>query len=80
MMKRIGGRIGASFHLGMSGLSAYVAVCVQLMCESGMTLIGLGGVTSSVRIRTQTLWYGGNFYDNRNPIREWMENGKAFLT
>jgi hypothetical protein len=58
MMRQIGGRIGASFHLGMSGLSAHVTVRVQLMCGSGMTLTGLGGITSNVRIRTQTLWYG----------------------
>jgi hypothetical protein len=62
MMKRIGGRIGASFHYGMSGLSAHVTVCVQLTCGSGMTLIGPGGVNSSVPIQTQTLWYGGNFF------------------
>jgi hypothetical protein len=43
----------------MSGLSAHVVVRVQLTCESGMSLTGLGGVTSSVR--TRTLWYGGNF-------------------
>jgi hypothetical protein len=28
-----------------------------------MALNGLGDVTSSVPIRTQTLWYGGNLYD-----------------
>jgi hypothetical protein len=61
MMKRIGGRTGASFCLGMSSLSAHVAVHVQLTCGSGMTLTGLGGITLSVPIRTQTLWYGGNF-------------------
>jgi hypothetical protein len=62
MMKRIGGRTSASFHLGMSDLSAHAAVCVQLMCGSGMTLTGPEGVTSSVTIRTRTLWYGGNFF------------------
>jgi hypothetical protein len=62
MMRWIGGRIGASFHLGMSGLSAHVAVCVQLTCVNVMLLTGLGGVTSSVWIHTQTLWYGGNFF------------------
>jgi hypothetical protein len=46
----------------MSGLSAHVAVRVQLTCASGMALIGLEGVTSSVRIRTRTLWYGGNLF------------------
>jgi hypothetical protein len=48
MMKRIGDSIGASFHRCMSGLSARVVVHVQLTCRSGMTLTGLGGVTSSV--------------------------------
>jgi hypothetical protein len=52
MMKWIGGRTGASFHRGMSGLSARVIKHVQLTCESGMTLTGSGGVTSSVSIRT----------------------------
>jgi hypothetical protein len=61
MMKRIEGRTGASFHRGMSGLSAHVVVHVHLMCGSGMTLTGSGGVTSSVSIQTQILWYGGNF-------------------
>jgi hypothetical protein len=28
-----------------------------------MALTGLGGVTSSVLIQTQTLWYGDNLYD-----------------
>jgi hypothetical protein len=60
MMKRIGGL--ASFHRGMSGLSARVTVHVQLTCGSGMALTGLGGITSSVPIRTRTLWYGGNFF------------------
>jgi hypothetical protein len=61
MMRWIGGRIGASFHLGMSGLSAHVVVRVQLTCGSVMTLTRLGGVTSSVWIQTRTLWYGGYF-------------------
>jgi hypothetical protein len=60
MMKRIGGL--ASFHRGMSGLSARVTVHVQLTCGSGMALTGLGGITSSVPIRTRTLWYDGNFF------------------
>jgi hypothetical protein len=38
MMKRIGGRTGAYFCLGMSSLSAHVVICVQLTCGSGMTL------------------------------------------
>jgi hypothetical protein len=46
----------------MSDLSARVTVRVQLMCESGMATIGLGGVTSSVPIWTWTLWYDGNFF------------------
>jgi hypothetical protein len=62
MMKRIGGRIGPSFHRGMSGLSAHVTIHVQLTCGSGMALTRLGGVTSSVPIRTWSLWYGGNFF------------------
>jgi hypothetical protein len=62
MVKSIGGRTIPSFHLGMSGLNACVAVRVQLMCGSGMAATGPGGVTSSVPIRTQTLWYGGNFF------------------
>jgi hypothetical protein len=62
MMKWIGGRIGASFHRGMSGLSAHVVIHVQLMCESGMALTGLRGVISSVLMRTRTLWYGDNFF------------------
>jgi hypothetical protein len=62
MMKRIGGPTGASFHHGISGLSAHAAICVQLTCGSGMSLTGSGGVTSSVSIRTQTLWHGGNFF------------------
>jgi hypothetical protein len=62
MMKWIGGRIGASFHRGMSGLSAHVVVHVQLMCGSGMALTGLRGVISSVPMRTRTLWYGDNFF------------------
>jgi hypothetical protein len=62
MMKRIGGSTGASFHLGMSGLCAHIAIHVQLTCGSGMTLTEPGGVTSSVPIRTRTLWYGGNFF------------------
>jgi hypothetical protein len=33
-----------------------------LTCGSGMALTGPGGVTSSVLIRTQTLWYGGNLF------------------
>jgi hypothetical protein len=41
MMRQIGGRISASFHLGMSGLSAHVVVRVQLTCGSGMSLTGL---------------------------------------
>jgi hypothetical protein len=52
MMKRIGGPIGASFHHGISGLSAHAAIRVQLTCGSGMSLTGSGGVTSSVSIRT----------------------------
>jgi hypothetical protein len=44
MMKRIGGTIGAFFHLGMSDLNAHVAAHVQLMFGSGMTLIGLGAL------------------------------------
>jgi hypothetical protein len=60
-VKPIGGGTVASFHLGMSRLSACVAVCVQLMCGSGMTATGPGGITSSVLIRTRTLWYGGTF-------------------
>jgi hypothetical protein len=60
-MKWIEGRIGTSFHRSMSGLSARVVVHVQLMCGSGMTLTGPGGVTSSVPIRIQTLWYDHNF-------------------
>jgi hypothetical protein len=35
MMKWIGGTTGASFHLGMSDLSAHVAVRVQLTFGSG---------------------------------------------
>jgi hypothetical protein len=62
MMKRIGGRTSASFHHGLSGLSAHIAVRVQLTCGSGMTVTGPGGVTSSVSIWTWTLWYGGNFF------------------
>jgi hypothetical protein len=62
MVKLIGGGTIASYHLGMSGLSACVAVHVQFMCGSGMTLTGLGGVTSSVPMWSQTLWYGGNFF------------------
>jgi hypothetical protein len=61
-MKRIEGRTDASFHRGMSGLSAHVAIRVQLTCRSGMTLTGPGGVTSSVSIWTQTLWYDENFF------------------
>jgi hypothetical protein len=60
MMKQIGGTTGASFHFGMSGLSADVSVRVQLTFGSGMVVTELGGITSSVWIRTRTLWYGGN--------------------
>jgi hypothetical protein len=62
MMKRIGGPTGASFHRGMSGLSVRVTIHVQLTCGSGMALTEPGGVTSSVTVRTRTLWYGGNFF------------------
>jgi hypothetical protein len=62
MVKPIGGGTVASFHLGMSGLSARVDVRVQLLCGSGMALTGPGGVTSSVSIWTRTSWYGGNFF------------------
>jgi hypothetical protein len=62
MVMPIGGGIIASFHLGMSGPSARVAVCVQLTCGSGMALTESEGVTSSVLIRTWTLWYGDNFF------------------
>jgi hypothetical protein len=62
MVKPIGGGTIASFHFGMSGLSARVVVRVQLTCGSRMTAIRLGGVTSSVPIRTQTLWYGDNLF------------------
>jgi hypothetical protein len=62
MVKLIGGGIVASFHLGMSGLSVRVTVRVQLTCGSVMAATGSGGATSSVSIRTQTLWYGGNFF------------------
>jgi hypothetical protein len=62
MMKRIGRPTDASFHRGMSGLSARVIVHVQLMCGRGVTLTGPRGVISSVPIRIQTLWYGGNFF------------------
>jgi hypothetical protein len=61
-MKRIGSRTGASFHRGMSDLSACVTVRVQLTCGSGMVVTVPGGVTSSVSIQTQTLWYSGNFF------------------
>jgi hypothetical protein len=61
MMRQIRGRIGASLHLGMSGLGAHVIVRVQLMCGSGMTLTEVEGVTLSVRIQNQTLWYDGVF-------------------
>jgi hypothetical protein len=60
-MKRIGGRTGAFFHRGMSDLSAHVVVHIQLTCESMMALTRPRGITSSVSIRTQTLWYGCNF-------------------
>jgi hypothetical protein len=62
MMKWTGGPTGASFHLGMSDLSAHVTVHVQLTCGSRMTLTGSGGVTSSVSVWIQTLWYDGNFF------------------
>jgi hypothetical protein len=62
MVKLIRGGTVASFHLGMSGLSARVTVLVQLTCAGGMAATGLGGVTSSVSIQTRTLWYGGNFF------------------
>jgi hypothetical protein len=62
MMKRIGDQTGASFHLGMSSLSTHVAFRAQLTCGSGMARTGPGGVTSSVPIQTQILWYGGNFF------------------
>jgi hypothetical protein len=62
MVMPIGGGTVASFHLGMSGLSARVAVRVQLTCGSGMALTESEGVTSSVLIRTQTLWCGDNFF------------------
>jgi hypothetical protein len=62
MVKPIGGGIVASFHLGMTGLSARVVIRVQLTCGHGMTAIGLGGITSSVPIQIQTLWYGGNLF------------------
>jgi hypothetical protein len=33
-----------------------------LTCGSGMTVTGPGGITLSVPIHTQTLWYDGNFF------------------
>jgi hypothetical protein len=63
MVKPIGGGTIASFHLGMSGLSARVTVRVQLMCGSSIALTGPGGIISGVPIRTQTLWYCGSLYD-----------------
>jgi hypothetical protein len=63
MVKPIRGGTVASFHLDMSDLSARVDVRVELTCGSSMTLTGPGGVTSSVSIQTQTLWYCGNLYD-----------------
>jgi hypothetical protein len=66
MVKPIGGRIIASFHLGMSGLSARVAVRVQLTCWRGMAATGPGDITSSVLIPTQTLWYCGNLFGFRS--------------
>jgi hypothetical protein len=62
MVKPIEAGTVASFHLGMSGLSAPIAVHVQLTCGSGMAVTRLGGVTSSVAIQTHTLWYGGNLF------------------
>jgi hypothetical protein len=67
MVKLIGGGTIASFHLGMSGVSARVAVHVQLTCGSRVAAIGPGGITSSVLIRSRTLWYGDSlfvFYSN----------------
>jgi hypothetical protein len=61
MMKRIGGQTVASFHRGMSGLSARIVIHIQLACGSVMALTGTGDVTSSVTIRTQILWYIRNF-------------------
>jgi hypothetical protein len=61
-MKWMGGLTGASFLRGMSDQSARVTVCVQLTCGNGMALTMPRGVTSSVPIWTQTLWYGGNFF------------------
>jgi hypothetical protein len=49
-------------HYIMSGLSARVTVHAQLTCGSGMTVTGPGGITLSVPIQTQTLWYDGNFF------------------
>jgi hypothetical protein len=62
MVKPIGGGIVASFHLGMTGLSACVIVRVQLTCGHGMAATGSVGVTSSVPIRTRTFWYGSNLF------------------
>jgi hypothetical protein len=45
MVKPIGGGTIASFHLGMSGLSARVTVCIQLTCGSVMAATESGGVT-----------------------------------
>jgi hypothetical protein len=61
-MKRIGGQISASFHCGMTVQTANVEVLVSFTCGSLMEPIRRGGVTSSVLLLTQILWYGNLFH------------------